>query len=427
MYNLTTMNESGLLKLHDVYMNEYENFKSKNIKLDMSRGKPSKEQLDLSLPLLDILSNDSNFISDSGIDSRNYGHLDGLPEMKKFISEVTGISPENFIVGGNSSLSMMFDTISCYMIHGVCNNTPWLKQEKIKFLCPAPGYDRHFSMCEHFGIEMITVKMNNDGPDMDFIEEIVSQDSSIKGIWCVPKYSNPQGITYSDEVIRRLAALKPAATDFRIFWDNAYFVHDLTDNSPTILDILSECEKNGNENLPIMFFSTSKITFAGAGITFLACAEDNLKQLKKNYSFKTVGFNKINQLSHLRFLKNKNNLYDHMKRHRDIIKPKFDIILETLNKEFKDNPILSWNNPKGGYFVSVDTKPGCAKEVVRLCKEAGVTLTPAGATYPYGNDPADSNIRLAPTFPSIDELKSAIDIFCLVVKIVYIKNRLSIE
>lgn len=427
MYNLTGMEKPELIRLFDAYMKEYENFKSKNIKLDMSRGKPSKEQLDLSMPMLDVFSSSSNLISESGIDSRNYGNPYGLPEMKDFISNISGIDADNFIIGGNSSLSMMFDTISCFMIHGVCGNTPWLKQERIKFLCPSPGYDRHFAMCEHFGIELITVKMNHDGPDMDFVEDILSKDESIKGMWCVPKYSNPQGITYSDEVVRRLSNLKPLAKDFRLFWDNAYFVHDLTDDSPTLLNIMSECKKNNNEELPIIFFSTSKITFAGSGIAFLACAGKNLEQLKKNYSFKTVGFNKLNQLMHLNFLKDQDNLYSHMRKHKDIIKPKFDIVIETLEKEFKNNPILTWEYPKGGYFVSVDTTPGCAKRVVELCKEVGIKLTSAGATFPYGNDPKDSNIRLAPTFPSIEEIKLAIQIFCLVVKIVYIEKELSLK
>lgn len=427
MDNLTKMNDLELLNLHNRYMEEYKNFKDKNFKLDMSRGKPSEEQLELSLPMLDVLSSNSNLISESGIDSRNYGSFDGLPEMKEFVSEITGIDKERFIIGGNSSLSMMFDTISCFMIHGVCGNTPWMKQKKVKFLCPAPGYDRHFAMCEYFGIELITVKMNQDGPDMDFVEDIVSKDDSIKGMWCVPKYSNPQGITYSSKVVRRLASLKPLASDFRLFWDNAYFVHDLTDESPDLLDIVSQCEKNGNSELPIVFFSTSKITFAGAGVAFLACGKENLKQLKKNYSFKTVGFDKINQLRHLYFLKNKYVLHTHMSKHRKIIKPKFDAILSTLKKEFESNPILTWEQPKGGYFISVNTTPGCAKRVVELCKEAGITLTSAGATFPYGKDPADSNIRLAPTFPSIQELESAIKVFCLVVKIVYIEKKLSLE
>ena len=424
--NLTIYDNAALSRLYNEYVEQFKEVESKNFKLDMSRGKPSPEQLDLSSELLNSDAKASDWISQDNVDCRNYGILDGLPEMKKFISECTGINHEYFIVGGNSSLSMMFDTISCFMIHGVCGNTPWIKQEKIKFLCPSPGYDRHFAMCEHFGIEMIPIEMTFDGPDMDVVEELVSKDSSIKGMWCVPKYSNPEGIVYSDNTVRRLASLKPAAPDFRLFWDNAYFVHDLTDNPPKLLDIMSECEKQGNEELPLVFFSTSKITIPGAGVAFLACRNNNFLQLKNNYSFKTVGSDKINQLRHLKFLKNKSGLKKHMAKHREILKPKFDPIIKTLNDEFSCNPILNWTEPKGGYFISVNTSKGCAKRVVTLCKKLGLQLTPAGATYPYGNDPLDRNIRLAPTFPSTKELESALEIFVLIVKMVYIEKRLSL-
>ncbi len=424
--NLTIYDNAALSRLYNEYVEQFKEAESKNFKLDMSRGKPSPEQLDLSSNLLNSEGKDSDWISKDNVDCRNYGILDGLPEMKKFISECTGINHEYFIVGGNSSLSMMFDTISCFMIHGVCGNTPWMKQEKIKFLCPSPGYDRHFAMCEHFGIEMIPIEMTLDGPDMDVVEELVSKDSSIKGMWCVPKYSNPDGIVYSDDTVRRLASLKTAAPDFRLFWDNAYFVHDLTDNPPKLLDIISECEKYGNEELPLVFFSTSKITIPGAGIAFLACRNKNFFQLRNNYSFKTVGSDKINQLRHLKFLKNKSELKKHMAKHREILRPKFDTVIKALNDEFSGNPILNWTEPKGGYFISVNTSKGCAKRVVTLCKKLGLKLTPAGATYPYGNDPLDRNIRLAPTFPSTKELKSALEIFILIVKMVYIEKRLSL-
>lgn len=426
MKNFLKLSEEECLKEYKLLLQYYEKFKSQNLKLDMSRGKPENRQLDLSLEMLDEINSGSNFKTSDGIDVRNYGICDGLPEIKKFISQVTGINKNSFIVGGNSSLSMMFDAISLFMIHGSCGCEPWGKQEKIKFLCPSPGYDRHFKICEYFRIEMIPVKMSETGPDMDFIENTIQNDFSVKGIWCVPKYSNPQGIIYSEDTMNRFAKLKPKAKDFKIFWDNAYFVHDLTDEKMPIINILQECQKNGNEELPLVFYSTSKITFPGAGIAFLACLGENLERLKKMYSVKTVGFDKINQLRHLRFLKNKSNLYDHMKKHREILKPKFDMVINLLKSEFENNPILKWNTPKGGYFISVDTYPNCAKETVKLCKEAGIKLTPAGATFPYQKDPFDINIRIAPTYPSKDDLKLAMELFCLCVKLAFLKGRLGI-
>lgn len=423
MKNLTLLDNAHLAEIKKDYLKEYESIKRQNFNLDISRGKPSKEQLDLSNSLLSALSDKSNFSSKGCIDCRNYGNMDGLTELKMLISDLTGIDKENFIIGGNSSLSMMFDVISCYMIHGVLGNEAWLKQKKIKFLCPSPGYDRHFAMCEYFGMELIPVKMLPTGPDMDFIEDIVSSDDSVKGIWCVPKYSNPQGITYSDETVKRFAKLKPKAKDFRIFWDNAYFVHDLTDTETPLLNLMEQCQKQNSEELPIMFFSTSKITLAGAGVAFMACGKENLKQLKRNYSFKTVGFDKVNQMRHLNFLKDKHTVKLHMQKQKNIIKPKFDIVLKALDNEFRDNPILSWNSPKGGYFVSVDTQPGCAKKTVQICKECGLILTPAGSTFPYGKDPLDTNIRIAPTFSTQQELKSAMKIFCLAAKLAYIESK----
>lgn len=412
-------------KSYQFYKEKYDKFKNMNFNLDMSRGKPCSEQLNLSNELLNILKNPEDCISKNKIDCRNYGVNDGIEEIKEFISDVTGIEKENFIVGGNSSLSMMFDTISCFMIHGACGGKPWAKQRKIKFLCPAPGYDRHFSMCEYFGMELITIPMTPQGPDMKTVEELVEKDSSVKGMWCVPKYSNPEGITYSDETVKRLANLKPAAKDFRLFWDNAYFVHDLTENPPKLLDIFSECKKAGNEELPIIFYSTSKITFAGAGIAFLACGKQNLAQLKKNYSFKTVGFDKLNQIRHVKFLKNKEALKNHMEKQKNILLPKFEKVLNILNENFGKSEILTWNEPQGGYFVSVNTVPGCAKEIVKLCREAGLKLTDAGSTFPYKKDPFDKNIRLAPTYPPLDELEKAMNLFCTVVKMVYFKNKIS--
>lgn len=421
----SSKNERNLVdsKLFKEYEKKYNEFKSKGITLNMARGKPCSNQLDLSTPMLSCLKNPSDLISEDNTDCRNYGNMDGISEIKKLISDITSIKKENFIVGGNSSLSMMFDTISCFMIHGVQGGTPWLKQNKIKFLCPSPGYDRHFAICEYFGMELITIPMTKTGPDMDMVENLVLNDSTIKGMWCVPKYSNPQGITYSPETVKRIANLKPSAKDFRIFWDNAYFVHSLEEDDDKLLNIMVECEKAGNPELPILFFSTSKITFAGSGIAFMACANENLKQLKKNYSFKTVGFDKINQMRHFKFLKSPENLLNHMKKQSEILKPKFKAVIDILEEEFKDHKeILQWEEPKGGYFISVNTSKGCAKEVVSLCKEAGVILTNAGATFPYGIDPLDRNIRIAPTYPSLNELKSAMRLFCLVVKMVYMKK-----
>lgn len=418
------LNSDELLIEYKNLLKDYNEYKKLNLSLNMSRGKPCAEQLDLSMDLLCGLNEKSDCMSKDGVDCRNYGINDGLPEMKEFISELTGIDKENFIVGGNSSLSMMFDVISYFMTHGSLGNMPWGKQGKIKFLCPSPGYDRHFSISEFFGIEMIEIPMKKDGPDMDLVAKYVSEDSAIKGIWCVPKYSNPQGVTYSNEVVKRFAKLKPAAKDFKIIWDNAYFVHDLTDEETPLLNIIDECKKFGNEEMPIVFYSTSKITFPGAGVAFMACLGQNLKDFKKMYSIKTVGFDKLNQIRHIKFLKNKKTLLEHMKKHRKILRPKFKIVVDYLEKEFKENPILKWCEPKGGYFVSVDTYSNCAKRTVQLCKEAGVILTDAGATYPYKNDRNDSNIRLAPTFPSENELKTAMKLFCLCAKLAFIEKKL---
>ena len=424
MENFLEMSSGQLKATLDDLTLKYNHFKNMNLNLDMSRGKPCSEQLDISNEMLDVINSSSDFIAKNNIDVRNYGTFDGIIELKEFISELTGIEKENFIIGGNSSLSMMFDAVTYFMTHGSNGQKPWMKQEKIKFLCPSPGYDRHFAICEYYGIEMIPVKMNENGPDMDFIENAVSSDS-LRFSYAPGFFtSNPQGIVYSDEVVKRFANLKPIAPDFRIFWDNAYFVHDLSDESVHILNIAKECERSKNLELSIIFYSTSKITFPGDGIAFMACFGENLKNFKEMYSVKTVGFDKLNQLRHFRFLKNKYNLLNHMKKHRNVIKPKFDMVLSTLEKEFSKNPIIKWNNPRGGYFISVDTMPNCAKSTVELCKNLGVKLTGAGATFPYKFDKEDTNIRLAPTYPCIDDLKIAIDVFCLCAKIAYIKNKL---
>ncbi len=409
------MNKQELLDEKKEILKKYENFKKKKLKLDMSRGKPSAQQLDLSMDMLSSINSNTDCVI-NGTDYRNYGILEGIPELRSLFGEIMGVNAENVIVGGNSSLNMMFDTISCFMTHGVNNCEPWLKQGKIKFLCPSPGYDRHFAITEYFGMELIPIKMNHDGPDMETIEKLVSRDDKVKGIWCVPKYSNPQGITYSDEVVKRLSRLKPAAKDFKIFWDNAYCVHDLTDDEVELLNIAEECKKNNNEELPIIYCSTSKITFPGAGIAAMACFGNTKEVIKRKYSFQTISYDKLNQLRHFKFLKNLQNIKSHMKKHKEILKPKFDYVIKKLTQEFGENSIISWEEPKGGYFISVDVMQGCAKRVVELCKEAGVIITSAGATYPYGKDEKDSNIRLAPSYPPMDELIEAMDLFCLCVK-----------
>lgn len=419
--NKLYLNINDIKKQKDLLLDEYNNFKSKNLNLDMSRGKPSIEQINLSMKMLNVLNNKSTYINKDGIDYRNYGLLFGIPEARKLFAKLMGVHEEQVILGGNSSLNMMFDTISCIMTHGICGNKPWIKQDKIKFLCPVPGYDRHFSMLSYYGIEMINVPMKNDGPNMDIVEQLVENDSSIKGIWCVPKYSNPQGITYSNDVVKRFANLKPAANDFRIFWDNAYAIHDLTDDPDHLLNIMDECKKAKNEDIVIIFCSTSKITFPGSGVAAMAASENNLKSFKKQYSIKTIGYDKINQLRHLNFFKDYHGILKHMKKHRQILKPKFDTIINVLNEEFKNGDLISWTEPKGGYFISVDVPNGCAKKVVQLCQGAGVKLTPAGATFPNGFDPKDSNIRLSPTYSSINELKLAMQLFCLCIKLAIIE------
>lgn len=412
-----SMNKDELQIEYKNLTEEYINFKNKNLKLDMSRGKPGSEQLELSTGMLDILSGTSNLITKEGTDCRNYGLLDGIKEIKEIFAKMMDIPSENIMVGGNSSLNMMFDTIACLMDKGIGGCKPWCKQEKIKFLCPVPGYDRHFSVTDYFGIEMINVPMTESGPDMDMVEKLVSSDSTIKGIWCVPKYSNPQGITYSDEVVRRFANLKPLAKDFRIMWDNAYCIHDLTNEKVKLLSIYEECKKSGNEDLPIIFCSTSKITFPGSGVAAMASSENNMKVFKERYKYQTIGFDKINMLRHVRYFGDYDGILKHMEKHREILKPRFDVVTSMLESELSEKGIANWVNPLGGYFVSVDVLNGCAKRTVQLCKDAGVVLTGAGATFPYGADPNDSNIRIAPTYPSIDELKMAMRLFCIAVKL----------
>lgn len=405
---------------------QFDKAKEKGLKLDMSRGKPEPAQLDMGMALMDVLKSDSDMKCMEGIDTRNYGLLEGITEAKHLMADVMGVPAENVIVFGNSSLSIMYDMVSRSVTHGVMGSTPWCKLDKVKFLCPVPGYDRHFAITEHFGIEMIAIPMTSDGPDMDLVEKYVSEDEAVKGIWCVPKYSNPSGITYSDETVKRFASLKPAAKDFRIYWDNAYAVHHLyEDKQDTLLEILGECEKAGNPDIVYEFCSTSKISFSGAGIAAMASSPANLADIKKTLTLRTIGYDKVNQLRHARFFKNVEGMLAHMKKHADIIRPKFEAVLEVLEKELGGLGIGEWTKPLGGYFISFDAMEGCAKAIVERCKEAGVVLTGAGATYPYGKDPKDSNIRIAPTYPTAEEMAEATDLFVLCVKLVSVEKLLA--
>ena len=404
---------------------QFADAKGKGLQLDMSRGKPEPAQLDMGMGLLDALNSDSDMKSMEGMDTRNYGLLTGITEARHLMADVMDVSADNVIVFGNSSLSIMYDMISRSVTHGVMGSTPWCKLDKVKFLCPVPGYDRHFAITQHFGIEMILIPMTPTGPDMDLVERYVSEDEAVKGIWCVPKYSNPQGITYSDETVRRFAALKPAAKDFRIYWDNAYAVHHLyEDKQDTLLEILSACEKAGNPDMVYEFCSTSKISFSGAGIAAMACSTANLEDVKKTLTLRTIGYDKVNQLRHARFFKNLEGMHNHMKKHADIIRPKFEAVLSVLEKELGGLEIGEWTKPLGGYFISFEAMEGCAKEIVAKCKELGVVLTGAGATFPYGKDPKDSNIRIAPTYPTAEEMAEATDVFVLCVKLVSVEKLL---
>lgn len=419
------MSKEELLALKESLNKEYAEAKAKGLALDMSRGKPSAEQLDVSLGLLDTINSSSDLKALDGTDCRNYGVLDGIPEAKKLMADMMGTTPDHVIVYGNASLNIMYDQISRAYTHGILGNTPWCKLDKVKFLCPVPGYDRHFAITERFGIEMINIPMSESGPDMGMVEEYVSKDASVKGIWCVPKYSNPQGYTYSEETVKRMAALKPAAEDFRIFWDNAYVIHDLyDDNKDEIADIISECEKAGNPDMVFEFASTSKVSFPGSGIAALATSANNIADIKKQLTIQTIGHDKLNQLRHVRFFKDINGLKEHMRKHAEFMRPKFEAVESVLEEELGGLGIGSWTEPKGGYFISFEAMDGCAKAIVAKCKEAGVKLTGAGATFPYGKDPKDSNIRIAPSFPTPEEMKQAADLFVLCVKLVSVEKLL---
>ncbi len=417
-----------LLKEKEALEKEFEEVKAKGLNLDMSRGKPSKDQLALSNGLMDVLNSDSYFNDETGTDCRNYGILSGIPEAKKLMGAMSEVDPEDMIIYGNSSLNIMYDTISHAMMFGVCGGEPWFKDEKRKFLCPVPGYDRHFRITEHFGFEMINIPMSPEGPDMDMVEEYVNNDPHVKGIWCVPKYSNPQGYSYSDETVRRFAALTPASPDFRIFWDNAYSIHHLYDEpekQDTILELLEECTKAGHPDMVYKFISTSKVTFPGSGIAAVATSQNNIKDLLATMTVQTIGHDKLNQLRHVRFFGNMTNMHAHMSKHAAILRPKFEAVEATLEEQLGGLEIGEWTKPNGGYFISFDSLPGCAKAIVAKTAEAGVKMTGAGATYPYGKDPKDTNIRIAPSFPTPDQLKKAAEVFVLSVKIVSIDKILS--
>jgi len=425
MKSFKEMNKEELLELRSELGNKYNEEKALGLSLDMSRGKPSATQLNVSMGILDELNSSSVLKSEDGIDCRSYGALDGLPEAKRLMAEMMGTKPENIIVYGNASLNIMYDTVARSYTHGIFGNTPWCKLEKVKFLCPVPGYDRHFAITERFGIEMINIPMTAKGPDMDLVEKYVNEDESIKGIWCVPKYSNPQGISYSNETVNRFANLKPAAKDFRIYWDNAYVIHHLYDDKQDeILDIIEACDKAGNPDMVFEFASTSKVSFPGSGVAALATSKANIIEFKKQLTIQTIGHDKLNQLRHVRYFKNLNGLNAHMKKHADQMRPKFEAVLEVLNRELSGLQIGSWISPRGGYFISFEALEGCAKAIIAKCKAAGVVMTNAGATYPYGKDPKDSNIRIAPSFPTPQELSQATDLFVLCVKIVSVEKLL---
>ena len=419
------MSREELLALKKELDAQFADVKAQGLSLDMSRGKPGADQLDISMGMMDVLNGNTDLKCETGVDCRNYGVIDGIPEAKRLLGEMSEVDPDRIIIYGNSSLNVMFDTIARCMLKGVLGGTPWMKLDKVKFLCPVPGYDRHFKITEYFGIEMINIPMSPEGPDMDMVEKLVSEDEAVKGIWCVPKYSNPQGYTYSEETVKRFARLKPAAKDFRIFWDNAYSIHHLyDDNQDFLLDILDECAKAGNPDMVYKFTSTSKVSFPGSGIAAVATSKANLEDFRKYMTIQTIGHDKLNQLRHVRFFKDLNGLKEHMRRHADLIRPKFELVLDTLDRELSGLGVGEWTKPHGGYFVSFDSMEGCAKAIVAKAKEAGVVMTGAGATFPYGKDPKDSNIRIAPTYPSLEELGKAAEVFVLCVKLASVEKLL---
>ena len=420
---LQDMSREALLARQLELQKAYEDYRARGLQLDMSRGKPSKEQLDLTLDMLECVNARDGYTAENGLDVRNYGLLDGLPEAKRLFGGMLHMPPEAVIVGGNSSLNMMFDYIATAYSHGVCGHEAWCRQGKVKFLCPAPGYDRHFGVTEYFGIEMLTVDMTPDGPDMEQVETLI-RDPLVKGMWCVPMYSNPDGITYSDETVRRLAAMRPAAPDFRIMWDNAYCVHHLYDEGDALLDIYPELQKHDHEDMVIMFASTSKISFPGSGVAVLAASPANVADVKSRMTIQTIGHDKLNMLRHVRYFKDLDGIHEHMKLHAALLRPRFDAVLTALDTQLAGRGIAHWHTPRGGYFISVDVMDGCAKRTVALLREAGVIMTGAGATYPYGKDPHDSNIRIAPSYPSVEELKLAMELFCICAELACVEKLL---
>ena len=425
MKSYQEMSKEELLQEKESLKAAYKEYQKMDLSLNMARGKPAVEQLDMVMDILDVLDSKSEMVTENGIDVRNYGEMDGIPEAKKLMADMMGTKAENVLVFGNASLTIMYDTVSRSMTHGVCGSTPWCHLDKIKFLCPVPGYDRHFAITEHFGIEMINIPMTDNGPDMDMVEQYVNNDPSVKGIWCVPKYSNPQGYVYSDETVKRFAALKPAAEDFRIFWDNAYGVHHLyEDRQAELLDIISECEKAGNPDIVYEFASTSKVTFAGAGIAAMASSKKNLDFIRKSMTIQTIGYDKINQYRHVKYFKDLDGIKAKMKQHADILRPKFELVDEILTKELEGLGIGTWTKPLGGYFIAFETLEGCATSVVKKAKEAGVVLTGAGAPFPYGTDPRDFVIRIAPSYPTLEELRQAAEVFVLCVKLASVEKLL---